>query len=98
MYIVNLGKRNQEAYLASDHMDVYVATSMREKHEFLQVSRISDKIFKDELLKSRNLRYFDPTQAYCEDRIDKGISEGLMLKRAICTIYMAQESDTLGKD
>lgn len=96
--IVNLGKRNQEAYLASDHMDVYVATSMREKHEFLQVSRISDKIFKDELLKSLNLRYFDPTQAYCEDRIDKGISEGLMLKRAICTIYMAQESDTLGKD
>ena len=96
--IVNLGKRNQEAYLASDHMDVYVATSMREKHEFLQVSRLCDKIFKDERLADLKLRYFDPTQAYCEDRIDKGISEGLMLKRATCTIYMAQESDTLGKD
>jgi hypothetical protein len=39
-----------------------------------------------------------PTQAYCSDRIDKGIAEALMLKRAQCTIYLAQESDTLGKD
>jgi hypothetical protein len=96
--IVTLGKRNQEAYLASDHMDVYVATSMREKHEFIQVSRLCDKIFKNDRLADLKLRFFDPTQAYCENRIDKGISEGLMLKRATCTIYMAQESDTLGKD
>ncbi len=96
--IVEQGKRNQEAYLASDHMDVYVATSMREKHEYLTVSRITDQIFGSDLLSDLKLRYFDPTQAYCEDRIDKGISEGLMLKRAKCTIYLAQESDTLGKD
>lgn len=96
--IVEQGKRNQEAYLASDHMDVYVATSMREKHEYLIVSRITDQIFEHEMLRDLRLRYFDPTQAYCEDRIDKGISEGLMLKRAACTIYLAQESDTLGKD
>ena len=44
------------------------------------------------------LRYFDPTQSLCENRIDKGLVEGLMLKRASCTIYMAQEIDTMGKD
>jgi hypothetical protein len=96
--IVEQGKLNQEAYLACDHMDVYVATSMREKHEFLLVSRIADKIFNDAQLTELNLRFFDPTQAYCKNRIDKGLSEGLMLKRAKCTIYLAQESDTLGKD
>src|SRR4029078_1006660 len=49
-------------------------------------------------LKEIPLRWFDPTQSYDENIIDKGILEGLMLKRAKCTIYMAQESDTLGKD
>jgi hypothetical protein len=44
------------------------------------------------------LRYFDPTQALCRNRIDKGLTEALMLKRAKCTIYLAQESDTMGKD
>jgi uncharacterized membrane protein len=44
------------------------------------------------------LRWFDPTQSFCESTIDKGLVEGLMLKRAKCTIYMAQEGDTLGKD
>lgn len=96
--IVEQGKRNQEAYLVADHMDVYVATSMREKHEFLLVSKLCDKIFASSILSDLNLRYFDPTQAYCDDRIDKGLSESLMLKRARCTIYMAQEADTLGKD
>jgi len=96
--ILEFGKRNQEAYLASDHLDVYVATSMRQRHEFLLVSRIADQVFGHDLLKGMNIRYFDPTQAYCEDRIDKGLSEGLMLKRARCTIYLAQESETLGKD
>ena len=43
-----------------------------------------------------NLRFFDPTQAYCPDRIDKGLVEGLMLKRASCTIYMVGELETLG--
>lgn len=92
------GKRNHEAYLASDHMDVYVATSMRDKHEYFIVNRISDKVFADKRLVDLRLRYFDPTQAYCSDRIDKGLAEALMLKRAKCTLYLAQESDTLGKD
>jgi hypothetical protein len=96
--IVDIGKRNQEAYLASDHLDVYVATSMRRRHEYLQVSEWTQRIFDSEELAKLKLRWFDPTQAYCEERIDKGLSEALMLKRASCTLYFAQESDTLGKD
>ena len=93
-----LGRENRDAYLVSDHMDVYIATSMREPHEFSEVSNFVEKLFEDESLKQLKLRYFDPTQAYCKDRIDKGLVEGLMIKRARCTIYHVQESDTFGKD
>ena len=96
--IVKIGVRNQDAYLASDHLDVYVATSMRKRHEFLMVNDLANKIFNQGELSELNLRWFDPTQAYCGDRIDKGLAEGLMLKRAKCTLYFVQESDTIGKD
>jgi hypothetical protein len=95
---VAIGKRNHEAFLVSDHLDVYIATSMRERHEFRAVDDLTKAIFKDPQLVHLKLRYFNPTQAYCPDRVDKGIAEALMLKRARCTIYFAQESDTLGKD
>ena len=93
-----LGRKNHDAYLVSDHMDVYIATSMREPQEFSEVSTFVKKLFGDESLKHLKLRYFDPTQAYCKDRIDKGLVEGLMIKRSRCTIYHVQESDTFGKD
>jgi hypothetical protein len=93
-----LGRKNHDAYLVSDHMDVYVATSMRDPYDFRVVSNFVEKLFQHESLKHLKLRYFDPTQAYCEDRIDKGLVEGLMLKRSRCTIYHVQESDTFGKD
>ena len=96
--IVERAKQNHQAYLASDHLDVYVATSMRERHEFLSVNRLACQIFEHESLSPLNLRWFDPTQAYCPNRIDKGLAEALMLRRATCTIYLAQETDTLGKD
>jgi hypothetical protein len=96
--VVDRGKKNHEAYLASDHLDVYVATSMRERHEYFYVNRVAHDIFSDPRVASLKLRWFDPTQAYCPDRIDKGLAEALMLKRAKCTLYLAQESDTLGKD
>lgn len=96
--LIGKGIRNHEAYLASDHMDVYVATSMRERHEYFIVNKITEKIFADDRLKELKLRWFDPTQAYCQDRIDKGLAEALMLKRARCTLYFVQETDTLGKD
>ena len=96
--IVECGLRNHVAYLASDHLDVYVATSMRERHEYLIVHELTQQIFQHQRLYALKLRWFDPTQAYCHDRIDKGLAEALMLKRAKCTVYFAQETDTLGKD
>ena len=96
--IIEQGKRNHSAYLVSDHLDVYVATSMRERHEYVAVNELCQSIFSHPTLNSLKLRWFDPTQAYCADRIDKGLAEALMLKRAKCTVYLAQESDTLGKD
>jgi hypothetical protein len=92
------GLRNHQAYLASDHLDVYVATSMRKRHEFLEIAEFTTRIFDTQKLRDLKLRWFDPTQAYCGERIDKGLSEALMLKRATCTLYLGQESDTLGKD
>jgi hypothetical protein len=96
--VIEIGTRNQVAYLTSDHLDVYVATSMRLKHEFITVNRTVHQLEEQKVLKDLSLRIFDPTQAYCENRIDKGLSEGLMLKRARCTVYLVQETDTLGKD
>ena len=96
--IIEIGKRNHTAYLTSDHLDVYVATSMRLRHEFIFVKKTIIQLESHENLRSLSLRFFDPTQAFCDSRIDKGLAEALMLKRAKCTVYLAQESDTLGKD
>jgi len=96
--LISIGKRNNAAYLFSDHLDVYVATSMRLRHEYTFINRLTAGLFQHEELKELKLRWFDPTQAYCDNRIDKGLSEALMLRRAKCTLYLAQESDTLGKD
>jgi hypothetical protein len=96
--IVELGKQNFYRYLTYDYMDVYIATSMRKKHEYILVNQFIKNLSSHELIKPLKLRFFDPTQAYCNERIDKGLVEGLMLKRAKCTIYLIQESDTFGKD
>ncbi|HBG75098.1 MAG: hypothetical protein A2X25_14565 [Chloroflexi bacterium GWB2_49_20] len=96
--IIQIGIKNYQAYLASDHLDVYIATSMRERHEYYLANRWINSIFSHEKLTPLKLRWFDPTQAYCLNRIDKGLFEGLMLKRAKFTIYFSQEIDSLGKD
>lgn len=96
--VIALGRSNHHMYLTYDHLDVYIATSMRERHEFAFVSEFVSKISEHAHIKDLKLRLFDPTLAYCSSRIDKGLAEALMLKRAACTIYLAQESDTLGKD
>jgi hypothetical protein len=90
--------RNTDVYLTWDHLDVYVATSMRNKWEYEEVFDFTNVLFNSPALTPLKLRYFDPTQSKCRTTRDKGLLEGLMLKRADCTIYMAQESDTLGKD
>lgn len=92
------GLRNLSQYLAADHMDVYVATSMREDSDFVSVNQFVLHLFDHPEVKPLKLRYFNPTQSWVEDRIAKGLVEALMLRRSAATIYMAQKIDTFGKD
>ncbi|MBX3296794.1 MAG: helix-turn-helix transcriptional regulator [Acidobacteria bacterium] len=86
-------------YLAADYLDVYVATSMRNDADFVSVNDFVENLFrKDGPIGNLNLRYFNPTQSWIADRVAKGLVEALMLKRADICIYMAQKSDTFGKD
>ena len=87
---------NQNIYLTWDHMDVYFATSMRKRWEFEELHDFVANVMGRSQFKG--VRHFDPTQAYMSSRIDKGLVESLMLKRARCTVYMVQDTDTLGKD
>jgi hypothetical protein len=96
--LIDIGQRNSAAYLAASHIDVYVATSMREPWEYEAMARVADDIFGNPRVKGLNVTMFDPTLSYYESRYDKGLVEGLMLNRASVTIYMVQETDTLGKD
>ena len=79
-------------------MDVYFATSMRAEEDFYAINRFTKEIFKtSEIDWIDKVSFFDPTQSYHDDRIAKGIVEGLMLRRAAATVFLAQETDTLGK-
>jgi len=89
---------NTDIYLTWDYMDIYVATSMRNRWEYEETFDFLRAVFADPRLKKLNIRHFDPTQSICTNNRDKGLLEGLMLKRASCSIYLAQESDTMGKD
>jgi transcriptional regulator with XRE-family HTH domain len=91
-------QRNLARYLAADHLDVYVATSMRVDADFVSVNRFSKELFSHPDVKPLNLRYFNPTQSWIDDRVAKGLVEALMLRRSSLTVYMAQKSDTFGKD
>jgi len=91
-------EQNFKVYLTYDYLDVYVATSMREKWEYVEVNKLCNEIFTKTKLKNYNVRYFNPTQNYHSNSIAKSLIEGLMLKRAKCTLYLVQERDTMGKD
>ncbi|MFA5573075.1 MAG: hypothetical protein WC046_08460 [Candidatus Bathyarchaeia archaeon] len=93
-----IGYSNTDIYLTWDYIDVYVATSMRNKWEFEDIYEFIDSLENDKVVSCSRLRFFDPTQSFCSNPKDKGLIEGLMLRRALITIYMAQESDTMGKD
>lgn len=94
-----IGKQNQEHYLRNiESIDVYVATSMRNDEEYMDMYKFVSETFEDENVKTLNLRYFDPTLCYCDSRIDKGIIECLLVRSTKVTIYCAQEGDTFGKD
>lgn len=92
------GLHNLGVYLSEPYMDVYIATSMREDADFQSVNAFVELLFTHPDIRSLNLRYFNPTQSWIEDRVSKGLVEALMLRRAAVTIYMAQKGDTFGKD
>ncbi len=93
-----IGERNTQRYLALPHLDVYVATSMRSDEDYVNQHRFVEEVFASRGVKELNLRFFDPTASYVEDRIKKGLIECLMLRRARVTIYNAGPEDTMGKD
>lgn len=95
---VEIGLRNTHRYLTLPHLDVYVATSMRTQEDYANQHCFIQEVFTSPLIKDLNLRYFDPTLSYANDRITKGLIEMLMLRRAEVTIYTASREDTLGKD
>lgn len=93
------GRKNFDTYLTYDYIDIYVATSMRDPWDFVDVNKFCNDVILERVnAKLKNVRYFDPTLNFHENSILKGLIEGLMLKRAKCTLYLAQESDTMGKD
>lgn len=93
------GIRNQEQYInCASEMDVYVATSMRDERDYIEMHTFVSKVFGRHDVARLNLRYFNPTQAYCPNKYDKGLVECLMIRCARLTIYCAQRQDTMGKD
>jgi hypothetical protein len=79
-------------------LDVYVATSMRNRQDFRNMADICDRIFADSKLKDLNLRYFDPTLSAAEGHEDKGLIECLMVKCAKVLVYCAGDRESWGKD
>src|SRR5260370_41252908 len=71
---------------------------MRKRWEFEDLFDFVNGLMAEPELTALNLRHFDPTQAFTRDRVDKGLVESLMLKRAMCTVDSVQDTDTLGKD
>ena len=93
-----IGRKNTARYLSMPHMDVYVATSMRNDEDFKSHHEFVREVFMHPLVSPLKLRYFDPTLSFVDDRITKGLIECLMIRRAKATIYNAGEKDSLGKD
>jgi hypothetical protein len=96
--VQRIAENNQNIYLTWDHMDVYFATSMRKPWEFYDLYDFINGLMVRPELADLRLRYFDPTQCFTKLPVDKGLVECLMLKRAKCTVYSVQDTDTLGKD
>lgn len=92
------GLRNLARYLGADYLDVYVATSMRSDSDFISINNFVTELFSHKEIRPLKLRFFNPTQSWIGDRVAKGLVEALMLRRAAYTIYMAQNSDSFGKD
>ena len=79
-------------------LDVYIATSMRNRDDFRDMSDFCETVFGNDRLQALKLRYFDPTLSAAEHHEDKGIVECLMVKCAKALILNAGSRDSYGKD
>jgi len=90
---------NTKKYLSMvSDLDVYVATSMRNRKDFRAMADKTDKIFSDKRLQELEIRYFDPTLSAASGHEDKGLIECLMVKCAKLLVYCAGEKESYGKD
>ncbi len=95
----NAALENTKLYLSLvNDLDIYVATSMRTKKDFINMAETCDTIFNNESLKELHLRYFDPTMSAADGHEDKGLIECLMVKCSKLLIYSAGEKESYGKD
>lgn len=91
--------KNTRYYLSMvDDLDVYVATSMRDRGDFRTMAGACEQIFGDPLLRDMHLRYFDPTLSAADGHEDKGLIECLMVKSAKVLVYCAGKKESYGKD
>ena len=79
-------------------LDVYIATSMRNRDDFRDMADFCETVFANDQLQGLKLRYFDPTLSAAEHHEDKGIVECLMVKCAKALILNAGSRDSYGKD
>ena len=90
---------NTGLYLSvANELDVYVATSMRTRKNFMDMARFCEDLFGDSRLIDLNLRYFDPTLSAASGPEDKGLIECLMVKCAKVLVYCAGSGESYGKD
>ncbi len=93
------GLQNTKFYLSLvNDLDVYVATSMRNKKDFIEMAKTCDKLFKAPKISNLHLRYFDPTLSSADGHEDKGLIECLMVRCAKVLIYSAGFKESYGKD
>jgi hypothetical protein len=90
---------NTKLYLSMvEELDVYVATSMRDRKDFREMANFCEHVFAADDLQALKVRYFDPTTSAAEGHEDKGLIECLMVKCAKILIYFAGGRDSYGKD
>lgn len=95
----NTALKNTELYLSMvGDLDVYVATSMRDRADFRNMADFCETVFTDPQLAGFKLRYFDPTLSAAANHEDKGLIECLMVKCAKVLVLHAGKSDSYGKD
>lgn len=91
--------QNTRYYLSMvNDLDIYVATSMRDREDFRKMADFCDQVFKATALDQLKLRYFDPTLSAAEGHEDKGLIECLMVKCAKVLVYSAGKKESYGKD